>query len=128
MIDQLQRFEGTSNGRYTDQIRITLSPRKYFAMNGVAYKALGSPSAVEFYFDEHSKKIGLRRCDPSKKFAFKVRQQKGKEHYMIYAGAFCTHFAISTKRTVLFEGPEHKPDHMVVVDMSKTTRISRGSR
>jgi len=78
MIDQLKRFEGSANRRYSDQVRITLSPRKYFAMNGVAYKALGSPSAVEFYFDEHSKKIGLRRCDPSKKFAFGVRQKKEK--------------------------------------------------
>jgi hypothetical protein len=128
MIDQLKRFEGSSNGRFSDQVRITFSPRKYFAMNAVAYKALGSPAAVEFYFDEHSKKIGLRRCDPSKKFAFRVKQEKGKDHYLIYAGAFCTHFAISTKRTVLFESPEQKPDHMIVVDMQKTTRISRGSR
>jgi hypothetical protein len=97
-------------------------------MNAVAYRALGSPTAVEFYYDEHSKKIGLRRCDPSKKFAFKVKQEKGKEHYLIYAGAFCTHFAISTKRTVLFEAPEQMPDRMLVVDMSKTTRISRGSK
>lgn len=128
MIDQLQRFEGSANRRYSDQVRITLSPRKYFAMNRIAYKALGSPLAVEFYFDEHSKKIGLRRCDPANKFAFRVKQEKGKEHYLIYAGAFCTHFAISTKRTVLFESPEQKPDHMLIVDMSKTTRISRGSR
>jgi len=50
MIDQLKRFEGSANRRYSDQVRITLSPRKYFAMNGVAYKALGSRSAVGFYF------------------------------------------------------------------------------
>ena len=128
MIDQLKRFEGTANGRNLSQVRITLSPRKYFGLNALAYKALGSPSAVEFYFDEHSKKIGFRRCDPSKKFAFRVKQEKGKQHYLIYAAAFCTHFAISTKRTVLFDSPEQKPDHMLIVDMSRTTRISRGSR
>jgi len=128
MIDQLKRFEGSANGRNVDQVRITFSPRKYFALNTIAYKALGSPSAIEFYYDEHLKKIGFRRCDPSKKFAFKVKQEKGKQFYLIYAGAFCTHLAISTRRTVLFESPEQKPDHMLIVDMSKTTRINRGSR
>ncbi len=42
MIDQLKRFEGTANGRNLDQLQITLSPRKYFALNAIAYKALGS--------------------------------------------------------------------------------------
>ena len=128
MIDQLKRFEGSSNGRNSDRVRITLSPRKYFALNAAAFRALGNPHAVEFYFDDHGKKIGLRRCEPAKKFAFRVRKEKNKDHFLIYAGAFCTHFLITTKRTVLFEGPELKPDHMVVVDMTKTTRISRGSR
>ena len=128
MIGQLKRFEGSANGRRAESVRITLSPRKFFALNQTAYRALGEPLAIELYFDEHDKKIGMRRCDPVKKYAFRVTKEKGKKYFVVYAGTFCTHFQISTKRTVMFDSPQLKPDFMVIVDLAKTTRVGRGSR
>lgn len=128
MIDRFKRFEGSPNGRFKDRVRVTLSAKKFFALNSTAFQALGSPAAIAFYFDEHEKKIALRRCDPSKKYAFRVRKEKGKEYYVIYAAAFCTHYLIKTKRTVLFDEPEQRPDFMLVLDMAKTINVNRGSR
>ena len=128
MIDRFTRFEGSPNGKYKDMVRVTLSPRKFLGLNARAFQALGSPNAIEFYFDEHEKKIALRRCDPNKKYAFRVRKEKGKEYYVVYAAAFCTHYLIKTKRTVLFDDPEQRPDFMLVLDMAKTINVNRGSR
>ena len=107
---------------------MTFSPRRFFALNNHAFEAIGEPAAVEFYFDEHEKKIGMLPCDQHKKNAFRVRKEKGKEYHVIYAGAFCTHFSISTTRTVLFDELDMKPNGMLVLDMKKTINVSRGSR
>jgi hypothetical protein len=128
MINYWTRFEGSPNGRSKEKARITLSPRKYLALNRHAYQTIGSPPAVELFFDEHQKRIGLKPCDPHKKNAFRLRQEKGKDHMMIYASSFCTHFGISTRRTVLFDEIDIDQEGIVVLDMKKTINVSRGSR
>jgi len=128
MLERFTRFEGSPNGKSKETIRVTMSPRKFLALNALAYRALGSPAAVELYYDALEKKIAIHRCDPTKQYAFRVRKEKGKEYYVIYAGAFCTHFMIRTKRTILFDKAELNPDRTIVLDLAKTINISRGSR
>lgn len=58
---------------------------------------------------------------------FPVRKDKGKEYYVVYVAAFCTHYMIKPNRTVLLDGAELRPDQMLVLDLSKTINVTRGS-
>lgn len=128
MISHWTKFEGHPNGKSKEKARITLSPRRFFALNGHAFNAIGSPSAVEFYFDENERKIGMLPCDPFKKNAFAVRKEKGKDFHVIYAGAFLTHFSLKSARTILFNEPDITSNGMLVLDLKNTINVGRGSR
>ena len=128
MLNFFRKFEGSPNGKSKEKARITLSPRRFFTLNAIAFRKIGSPLAVELYFDDHHRRIAMQECDPHKRNAFLVRKAKNKPYHLIYVGAFCQHFSISTKRTVLFFEPEVTKDGMLVLDMSKTTVVGRGSR
>lgn len=128
MLNYFRKFEGSPNGKSKEKARITLSPRRFFSLNAHAYRKIGSPSAVELYFDDHHRRVAMQACDPHKRNAFQVRKEKGKPYHIIYAGAFCQHFSISTKRTILFFEPEITNDGMLVLDMTKTVIVGRGSR
>ena len=128
MISHFKKFEGSPNGKNKETPRITLSPRRFFALNAWAHRCIGYPDAVELYFDDHERVIGMMPCDPLKRNAFRIRKEKGKEYHVIYAGAFCQHFSISTKRTVLFDEPDLTNDGMLVLDMKKAINVGRGSR
>ena len=93
MINHWTVFEGIQNGRRSERARVTLSPKKIIGMNAHAYKAFGSPSAVELMIDGNRNLLGLRRCDPDKKNAFKIKRHAGT-FYKIAAGSFLTHFRI----------------------------------
>ena len=123
MIDRFVKFEGSSNQIFRGRLRITLSPKNFFMLNEAAFEALGSPAAVEFYFDAHERKIGVKGCAPEVRYAFRVG--KDRMCYIIHAGAFCRHNLIKTNRRVLFEEPEVRPDQMLVLDMAKTINVSR---
>ena len=128
MISHFKKFEGSPNGKNKDRARITLSPRRFFALNPKAHLILGRPDAVELFFDDHERLVGMLACDPLKRNAFRIRNEKGKEYRVIYAAAFCRHFSISTDRTVLFDQIDVTKDGMLVLDMKKAIRIGRGSR
>ena len=123
MIDRFVKFEGSSNQMFRGRMRITLSPKNFFMLNEAVFEALGSPAAVEFYFDTHERKIGVKGCDPDARYAFRVG--KDRMAYIIHAGAFCRHNLIKTNRRVLFEDPEIRPDQMLVLDLAKTINVSR---
>ena len=89
MIDRFVKFEGSSNQMFRGRMRITLSPKNFFMLNEAVFEALGSPAAVEFYFDAHERKIGVKGCDPDARYAFRVG--KDRMAYIIHAGAFCRH-------------------------------------
>ena len=128
MISHFKKFEGSPNGKSKEKARITLSPRRFFSLNAYAYRKIGAPCAVELYFDDHERKIGMLACDPHKRNAFQVRKEKGKPYHIVYAGAFCQHFSIKNTRTVLFYEADITKDGMLVLDMKKTTIVGRGSR
>jgi hypothetical protein len=128
MIKHFTKFEGKPNGAARNQPRVTLNHKKTFVLNQLAYEALGGPAAVEFFFDENRKVIGLKPIDARRENAFPLKSYKGSNLRRITASAFCTHFRISVDHTVLFQNIDLENDGMMTLDMAKTVNVSRGSR
>ena len=128
MQDNFVTFEGAPNGTRGNRVRVTLGPSKAFLMSDSAWKLFGEPAAVELAFDAVDRKIALRPCSPERRNAFRVAQRSSGSHRVIYAGAFLRHFNIDPQHTVLFDDPEVTPEGTVILNLTRTTRIGKGSR
>ena len=128
MLDNFVTFEGSPNGRRGERVRVTLGPNKAFLMSNAAWELLGRPEAVELAFDAVDRKIALRPCPPARANAFRVARRSSGSHRVVYAGAFLTHFNVHSQHTVLFEAPEITPEGSMILSLTKTTRVGRGSR
>ena len=128
MIKHWTVFEGAQGGRREEKARVTLSPNRTFGLNEHAYRAIGSPAAVEMMYDAGRHMIGLRPCDPQKKNAFLVKSRLKGKHFQISSGAFLNHFDIKAERTMRFERVDVEPDGTLALDLSLTTVVTRGSR
>ena len=96
------RFEGKPYGRDRSRPRVTIGPQKALLLNPAAYGMIGSPDAVEMYYDELNKTIGLKRSHESREYAFPVRQKKNSKYMVVYVGAFCNHFKLQITHSVEF--------------------------
>ena len=109
--------------------RVTLGTKGSFYLNGHTYKALGRPGAVEMLYDGNRRIIGMRPTDPRKRNAFVIRQHGRTGNYKRISGsAFCQHFRINTRDTVLFEGIDLDNEGVMLPDMAKTVYVGRGAR
>lgn len=109
--------------------RVTLGYKGTFYLNGVAFEALGTPAAVEMLYDGNRRVIGLRPVDIKKRNAFVIKHHGTKGNYKrISAAAFCTHYRIRTPETVLFDGVDLDTDGVMLLDLSRTIKVGRGSR
>ena len=108
--------------------RITLGVRNTFYMNLIAWETMGAPGAVELLYDGNRRKIGMRPVDPRRKNAFKVAHHANGTFRRISAAAFCQHFRIAVEGTILFSNPEFSPDGLLTLDLTTTTKVSRGAR
>lgn len=129
MKRQWTTFEGRQYSQTrSDQPRVTLGHKHTFYLNKAAFEAIGSPVAVEFQFDGNERLIGIRRTDPAKKNAFRLRLHGKGNYWRLAAGSFCTHFRIKNDQTLLFEDVEMDENGLMVLDLNKTLRVGRGAR
>lgn len=128
MIKHWTIFEGTPNAIKRERVRVTLGANKTISLNGVAYEALGNPIAIEMRFDSNLKRIGLKATDPERPNAFPIRPRRNSQYRWLAAGAFLTHFGIKNNGTILFEDVAIDEDGVMILDITKTTNVSRGSR
>lgn len=109
--------------------RVTLGAKGTFYLNGAAYEALRSPAAVEMMYDSNERVIGIKPIDPQRRNAFVVKHHgSGGSYKRISAAAFCRHFRIDTRDTVLFEEPDLDNDGVMRLDRARTIRVTRGAR
>jgi hypothetical protein len=128
MIRHWVKFEGKAYGRDNSVPRVTIGPQKAMILNQAAFAMLGSPEAVELYFDSSLKRIGVKRTKPSRSHGFEVKEKKGTKLRTIYAGAFCNHFGLEIEKTVQFHDLKLDPDGILELDMTTATNIKRGAR
>jgi len=75
---------------------VTIQKRGTLSLNVPAYKALGSPEAVELLYDRDQNLMGLRKVDPATDHAYIVRPLgKGGSNWLISGKAFTTYYGIS---------------------------------
>lgn len=127
-----QIYPGVPNQRTRGGLRITLNHRKIFLLNEDACKAIGNPAAVELRFDEDTRTIGLAPRDPRilNSFPLKdMRKKSAKYNYRIINGsAFCKHFDISPKSTILFTNVDMDTDGTLLLELTTAVAVGRGFR
>ena len=126
MKRQWEIFTGRPNAYSGEaEARITLG-RNTIYLNGKAFEALGSPGAVEMMFEGNERIIGLKPVDRGERNAFPVRQHGRTGNYRrIAASAFCRHFRLDTRRTVLFDQPDIDNDGVMLLDLNSTIGVSK---
>jgi hypothetical protein len=122
------RFEGKPYGRDRSRPRVTIGPQKALLLNPAAYGMLGSPDAVEMYYDELRKTIGLKRSHESREYAFPVRKKKNSKYMVVYVGAFCNHFQIEITHSVEFNDLALDREGILELQLTKATGVRRGAR
>jgi hypothetical protein len=128
MINRWVKFEGKPYSRDNSVPRVTLGPQKAMILNQAAFAMLGSPEAVELYFESSLKRIGVKQTKPSLTHGFEVKEKKGSNLRVIYAGAFCAHFGLKIEKTIQFHDLKLDPDGILELDMTTAINVRRGAR
>lgn len=129
MIRHWTRFGGRPyNHLISDKYRVTLGPRGVMYLNEASWKALGSPKAIEFLFDEKLRTIGIERSEPYRENSFPVKDKSGTRGKIISAAAFYNHLGIRSKRTVQFHDVTVDDDGIMALPLNSITVVSRGAR
>lgn len=126
---QWSTFEGRPFGyKAKREVRVTLGQKGVFYLNGVAYDALGQPAAVEILYEGNRRIIGLKPVDLRKHNAFPIKIHGTGTYKRISAAAFCQHFRIKLRETVLFDGADLNDEGVMLLDMNRTITVGRGAR
>jgi len=101
--------------------------RSVIYLNGRAYEALGCPGSVELIFDGNRRIIGVKPTDRRHSNAFPVVHHP-YNYYRISAAAFCQHFRIKPRATMLFQNVDLDPEGVMTLDLMNTVTVTRGAR
>ena len=110
------------------EARVTLGHYGTFYLNRQAFTELGSAAAVELLFDQGRRRIGLRPVPHMAPHAFKIVQHTRGGYHRLSAAAFCHHYGIFHKGTLLFHDIRIDDNGMMRLDLVNTTVVSRGAR
>lgn len=110
--------------------RVTIGPKGIIYLNRVAFEAIGSPAAVELMFDGNRRIIGVKPTDPARRNAFPLKPHgtRNGTYRHISAAAFCHHFRLETRETLLFEEIDIDNEGVLRLPMASTLAIKRGAR
>ena len=126
-------YYGGPNGGVRMAIRITMNSRGVLLFNKRAWEACGKPPAAELMFDEVENVIGLRPRDIRYQNAFPFKNTNSARHRkyeyrIVHTAAFCKHFDIRPKSTILFANPDMENDGTLLLDLKTAVNVGRGSR
>lgn len=117
-----EKFNGGQNLPKQDHIHITMNKGGIIYINGNAYRMMGRPEAVHFFFNRKNNKIALRPAHARLKDVFQVKE---KNHgYLIHASPFCINFGIRLDSTEKFVNPEVDNEGILHLDLSTTVTVS----
>ena len=97
-------------------------------LNGAAYEALGMPAAVTLMYDEDRRVIGLKPGDMRHPNSFPVKQNDKWSNRRIQLHAFCRHFGIDIRRTVMFNEIDIDREGLMKLELNRTVTIGRASQ
>lgn len=94
------------------------------SVNKGAFKALGSPSGIVFFYDAAARVIGLKGATEGTSHAAPLRKQGGSESYIVSANSFLNAYQIQHERLTVFEEAEVE-DGILILELSKA-RVEQG--
>lgn len=122
-------FNGRQHRRTsTREARVTLGRQNVIYMNLVAHDAFGAPAAVEMLYDGNRRIIGLKPCDPQKRNASRIMPHAGGSYRRIQASAFCQHFRLKTRETLLFNPIDIDNEGTMTLGLNEALVVGRGAR
>ena len=128
MKPQWEKFNGRPfRNRASNEVRVTLAPQGLIYLNGKAYDALKQPAAVEILFDGNRRIIGLKSTALRHTNAFPLSRHVGN-YWRICAAAFCQHFRIKPRNTMLFQNVDLDNEGVMMLDLMNTVTVTRGAR
>ena len=124
-----ERFRGGPTPAGRERVHVTINPESVLYLNGNAYRIMGSPEAVHFYFNRKRDSIALIPAEsPRLNDAFPVRKGPHQGSVLIYASPFCRNFGISVSAVQKFVDPDIDDAGKMLLDLSNTVTVKRPPR
>jgi len=118
-------FEGGPTPCTRQTLSITINKQGVFTFNAFALHQLGEPEAVELFFDEDERVIGVVRSSMANRKAFPVKTNGRDSHGMVQARPFLRHFGVEVDHTERFSEPEFDADGYLRLDLNRTQDARR---
>lgn len=125
MMEQWEEFTGGPPEARGARMHVSLNHKGQFLLNKVVLEALGTPAAVVFLYERRNSRIGIRAANPTLKNAFPLKSRRKERSAMVFASTFCRNYGIKVTGTIGFTNIEFDREGMMVLDLDKTTRVSR---
>lgn len=125
MLDQWEQFEAGPNEAADEKLYVSMNGKGQLLLNKKAVESLDTPQAVVMFYSKPSAKIGIRAARPIDKGAFPLKPRPLSHSRMVHASPFCRNYGIRVSGTVSFVGIELDNDGLLILDLNKTTRVSR---
>ena len=118
------RIGCSCRGRHNSSVvHVTMNRKGEIALNKVAYKRLGEPTAFLIYYNRPNNMVALKPTAAAIKNAYPVRKQGRRGGRVIRAFRLLTEFRIKLPDTVEFPEPEIDRDGQLILDL-RTARVS----
>ena len=125
MLDQWEQFEAGPNDRSEEKLYVSINRKGQILLNKKAVECLEAPAAVVLFFSKPSQKIGGRDPRHNDKGAVPLKTRPLSHSRMIHASPFCRNYGIRVDGTVSFVDIKLENDGLLILDLNKTTRVSR---
>jgi hypothetical protein len=125
MLNYWEEFDGTAFIPSSKRLHITLNHKGAFYFNQNAWKEMGQPRAIVFYFNRAESVIGITSAPPDRRNAFPVRPDCNG--YGVAATPFLRRYGIKldAKSTLRFEQPFVDNERVLRLDLRKVTEVSK---
>ena len=104
-------------------VYVTMNRKGEIALNKVAYKRVGEPTAFLILYNRPNSLIALKPTAAAIKNAYPVRKHGRRGGRMVRAFRLLTEFGITLPDTVEFREPEIDRDGQLILDL-RTARVS----
>ena len=104
-------------------VYVTMNRKGEIALNKVAYKRVGEPTAFLIYFNRPNNMVALKPTAAAIKNAYPVRKQGRRGGRVVRAFRLLTEFGLKLPDTVEFKDPEIDRDRQLILDL-RTARVS----
>ena len=128
MINHWEEFEAGPTEPKGSRLHVTLNFKGQILLNKVAVEAIGEPKAVSLFFDKVNSLIGIRPANALAKKPFPLKASQTMHSRRIYASPFCKNYNIRTEGTIAFFNIDIDKEGMMILDLTKTSKISRPLR